>query len=123
MRCHGLRPSKLPAPGCCFPDSLRRYCITRAGFPFAGDYARDNPVYHVHIDLLMRPPLPPSNTVTMPADLPAGRPPDRLPSTMAALAAIPEEEIWLQSQKSARTRRNSRLPISRQRLRLSEGAR
>jgi hypothetical protein len=23
--------SKLPAPGCCFPDSLRRYCITRAG--------------------------------------------------------------------------------------------
>ena len=23
--------SKLPAPGCCFPDSLRRYFITRAG--------------------------------------------------------------------------------------------
>jgi hypothetical protein len=20
------------------------------GFPFAGDYARDNPVYHVHVD-------------------------------------------------------------------------
>jgi hypothetical protein len=37
--------------------------------------------------------------------LPAPRPVDRLPSTVTALAAIPEEEIWLQSQKSARTRR------------------
>jgi hypothetical protein len=30
---------------------------------------------------------------------------DRLPATLAALAAVPEEEIWLQAQKSARTRR------------------
>jgi hypothetical protein len=51
----------------------------RGGFPFATQYARDNPVYRVHIA-----PIP---------DLPVHRPPDRLPSTMAALAAIPEEEI------------------------------
>src|ERR1700688_3543572 len=30
--------SKLPAPGCCFPDSPRR---------LVAGYARDNPVYHV----------------------------------------------------------------------------
>jgi hypothetical protein len=49
----------------------------------------------------MRPPLPPSNTATKTPNLPAPRQADRLPSTMAALAAIPEEEIWLQKQKSA----------------------
>jgi hypothetical protein len=31
---------------------------------------------------------------------------------MAALAAIPEEEIWLQSQKSARTRRAYRRDVA-----------
>ena len=30
---------------------------------------------------------------------------DRLPSPIEQLASIPEEEIWLQKQKSARTRR------------------
>ena len=32
-------------------------------------------------------------------------------STVAALAAIPEEEIWLSKQKSARTRRDYRLDV------------
>ena len=32
-------------------------------------------------------------------------------STVAALAAIPEEEIWLSKQKSARTRRAYRLDV------------
>jgi hypothetical protein len=59
------------------------------GFPFVGDYARDNPVYYVHVDSPMRPPLPPSNTATKTPNLPAPRrQADRLPSTMAALAAI-----------------------------------
>src|SRR5271167_794763 len=57
-------------------------------------------------------PMPPSNTAALPPDLPARRQPDRLPSTMAALAAIPEEEIWLQSQKSARTRRAYRRDVA-----------
>ena len=38
--------------------------------------------------------------------------PDRLPSTIATLAAIPEEEIRLQSQKSARTRRAYRCDVA-----------
>jgi integrase/recombinase XerD len=45
-------------------------------------------------------------------NLPARRPLDRLPATVAALAAIPEEEIWLQSQKSARTRRAYRRDVA-----------
>jgi integrase/recombinase XerD len=56
--------------------------------------------------------LPPSNTATKTPNLPAPRQADRLPSTMAALAAIPEEEIWLQSQKSARTRRAYRRDVA-----------
>jgi site-specific recombinase XerD len=39
-------------------------------------------------------------------------PPDRLPSTLDQLAAIPEEEIWLSKQKSARTRRAYRLDVT-----------
>jgi integrase/recombinase XerD len=60
----------------------------------------------------MRSPLPPSHTATQTPNLPAPRQADRLPSTMAALAAIPEEEIWLQKQKSARTRRAYRRDVA-----------
>jgi len=49
--------------------------------------------------------MPPAKPAHPTAHLPVPRPADRLPSTVAALAAIPEEEIWLHSQKSARTRR------------------
>jgi hypothetical protein len=35
----------------------------------------------------------------------------RLPSPLERLAQIPEEEIWLQKQKSARTRRAYRLDV------------
>jgi integrase/recombinase XerD len=37
--------------------------------------------------------------------------PTKLPSVMERLADIPEEEIWLQKQKSARTRRAYRLDV------------
>jgi hypothetical protein len=37
--------------------------------------------------------------------------PDRLPSPIEQLADIPEEEIWLLKQKSARTRRAYRLDV------------
>src|SRR5436190_3687672 len=49
----------------------------------------------------------------MPDDLtlPTLTRPARLPSTLDQLAAIPEEEIWLQKQKSARTRRAYRLDV------------
>jgi len=49
----------------------------------------------------------------MPDDtsLPARTGLDRPPSTLDQLAQIPEEEIWLSKQKSARTRR--RLPARR----------
>jgi integrase/recombinase XerD len=64
----------------------------------------------------MSPPMPPSNTAdpsaTRPPTLPAPRHADRLPSTMAALAAIPEEEIRLKKQKSARTRRAYRRDVA-----------
>jgi integrase/recombinase XerD len=43
---------------------------------------------------------------SLPVSLTAGR-----VSTVAQLAAIPEEEIWLQKQKSARTRRAYRLDV------------
>ena len=44
--------------------------------------------------------------------LPVPRAPDRLVSTIATLAAIPEEEIRLHSQKSARTRRAYRSDVA-----------
>jgi site-specific recombinase XerD len=44
-------------------------------------------------------------------NLPTRIAPHRLPSTLAALADIPEEEIWLAKQKSARTRRAYRLDV------------
>jgi site-specific recombinase XerD len=49
----------------------------------------------------------------MPEDttLPILTRPDRLPSPIEQLADIPEEEIWLQKQKSARTRRAYRLDV------------
>jgi len=47
----------------------------------------------------------------MTRNLPTRRKVDDLPSTVAALAEIPEEEIWLQKQKSARTRRAYRLDV------------
>jgi len=56
-------------------------------------------------------PVPPSATQTVPT-LPVPRAPDRLPSTIATLAAIPEEEIRLHSQKSARTRRAYRSDVA-----------
>jgi hypothetical protein len=43
------------------------------GFRLVADYARDNPVYHVHVDSPTRPPLPPSNTATKTPNLPAPR--------------------------------------------------
>lgn len=60
------------------------------------------------------PPCPPPSPSPHPAGPnPAGPPrPDRLPSTIATLAAIPEEEIRLQSQKSARTRRAYRRDVA-----------
>jgi len=54
---------------------------------------------------------PPSATQPVPT-LPVPRGPDRLPSTIATLAAIPEEQIRLQSQKSARTRRAYRCDVA-----------
>jgi integrase/recombinase XerD len=41
----------------------------------------------------------------MTESLPVPTPPPVFPASLAALAAIPEEEVWLGSQKSARTRR------------------
>jgi site-specific recombinase XerD len=46
-----------------------------------------------------------SSTLPVATDAP------RRVSTVAALAAIPEEEIWLSKQKSARTRRAYRLDV------------
>jgi integrase/recombinase XerD len=43
--------------------------------------------------------------------LPSPLPPPVLPAARDALAAIPEEEIWLAKQKSARTRRAYRLDL------------
>jgi hypothetical protein len=48
----------------------------------------------------------------MTTNLPTRHPLDRLPATVAALAAIPEEEIWLHSQESARTRRAYRRDVA-----------
>jgi hypothetical protein len=36
-----------PPQRCCLPDSPRGHFGCRRWFPFAGHYARDNPVYHV----------------------------------------------------------------------------
>lgn len=47
-------------------------------------------------------------TLPRPADDPVARPPSRIEQ----LADIPEEEIWLQKQKSARTRRAYRLDVA-----------
>jgi integrase/recombinase XerD len=49
------------------------------------------------------------DSITLPTPIDTGR--DRLPSTIEQLAEIPEEEIWLQKQKSARTRRAYRLDV------------
>jgi hypothetical protein len=46
-----------------------------------------------------------SSTLAVPADAP------RRVSPIAALAEIPEEEIWLSKQKSGRTRRAYRLDV------------
>jgi site-specific recombinase XerD len=43
--------------------------------------------------------------------VPIGAEGNRVLSTLDQLAAIPEEEIWLQKQKSARTRRAYRLDV------------
>ena len=43
--------------------------------------------------------------------LPTVTGPDRVPSPLERLADIPEEEIWLSKQKSARTRRAYRLDV------------
>ena len=43
--------------------------------------------------------------------LPTVTGPARLPSPLEQLASIPEEEIWLRKQKSARTRRAYRLDV------------
>jgi hypothetical protein len=48
---------------------------------------------------------PEDSTLPVTADVP------RHVSTVAALAQIPEEEIWLSKQKSARTRRAYRLDV------------
>ena len=48
------------------------------------------------------------DTTTLPTPIDTGR---RRVSTLDQLAAIPEEEIWLQKQKSARTRRAYRLDV------------
>ena len=58
------------------------------------------------------PPCPPPNPSPHPPPRRSPRPPDRLPSTIATLAAIPEEEIRLHSQKSARTRRAYRRDVA-----------
>jgi hypothetical protein len=42
-------------------------------------------------------------TESLPLPVPAA--PPVFPASLAALAAIPEEEVWLASQKSARARR------------------
>src|SRR5262249_52773397 len=46
------------------------------------------------------------NSITLPAPVAPGR-----VSPIAALAQIPEEEIWLSKQKSVRTRRAYRLDV------------
>ena len=51
-----------------------------------------------------------SDATTLPVAIGAEIAPARV-STVAQLAAIPEEEIWLQKQKSARTRRAYRLDV------------
>lgn len=90
---------------------------------------RDNPVYHVDRrpwtwqarGTMTAPDSPRAlDPDPGPAVQPAGSslapvmPPDesaRLPSLVTRLAAIPEEDIWLASQKSARTRRAYRLDV------------
>ena len=47
---------------------------------------------------------------TLPAPVPPSRPGQL--ASLADLAAIPEEEVWLASQKSARTRRAYRLDVA-----------
>jgi hypothetical protein len=59
-------------------------------------------IYHVELE---------GDFSTMSRNLPTRRKVDDLPSTVAALAEIPEEEIWLQKQKSARRRRAYRLDV------------
>src|SRR3984893_4638642 len=49
-----------------------------------------------------------TDDTSLPTTLDTGR---RQVSTLEQLAAIPEEEIWLQKQKSARTRRAYRLDV------------
>jgi integrase/recombinase XerD len=59
--------------------------------------------------------MPPVKTATSPAALPARRvssPPPAPCFSLSALAIIPEEEIWLQKQKSARTRRAYRRDVA-----------
>jgi integrase/recombinase XerD len=54
----------------------------------------------------------PDDSRTLPVPIGAESAPARV-STVAQLAEIPEEEIWLQKQKSARTRRACRLDVQR----------
>jgi hypothetical protein len=75
-----------------------------AGIVLAVLPLRDNPVYHVEDS-------PGGSPMADHPNLPTRIAPDRLPSTVAALADIPKEEIWLQKQKSARTRRAYRLDV------------
>ncbi len=59
-----------------------------------------------------QPPTAPETGITAPGNLPAAAPPrPSLPTTMERLAEIPEEEIWLAKQKSARTRRAYKLDV------------
>jgi integrase/recombinase XerD len=53
----------------------------------------------------------PDSLPTQTAIVPAAQPEAQLPSVLMRLADIPEEEIWLASQKSARTRRAYRLDV------------
>jgi hypothetical protein len=52
----------------------------------------------------------PDDSRTLPVPIGAESAPARV-STVAQLADIPEEEIWLQKQKSPRTRRACRLDV------------
>ena len=52
-----------------------------------------------------------SNDRPPPAVLPASASQNALPSPLARLADIPEEEIWLAKQKSKRTRRAYKLDV------------
>jgi integrase/recombinase XerD len=66
--------------------------------------ARDNPVYH-SLDLCYGPGM------DLPPPLPTSINRSGQLADLDALAAIPEEEVWLASQKSARTRRAYRLDV------------